>query len=141
MLSAAWNWFWEKDAQAKDLVRFFVKPNSTRTSSTNTGSNSSSGNNGGGKHRYYKTGQLIGLFLGPILFILTLLFFHPENLSGSGQAILASTMWIAVWWITVLMSGKAHSFRCGMRANILRHDLKNKRFKIIKIKLEHMFLI
>ncbi|MUV36958.1 hypothetical protein JNUCC1_00764 [Lentibacillus sp. JNUCC-1] len=52
-------------------------------------------------------------------------------------------IWVpeAFYHITVLMSGKAHSFRCGMRANILRHDLKNKRFKTIKMKLEHMFLI
>jgi sodium-dependent dicarboxylate transporter 2/3/5 len=42
----------------------------------------------------------IGLFLGPILFFLTLQFFHPEGLSKEANAVLASTLWIAVWWIT-----------------------------------------
>ena len=42
----------------------------------------------------------IGLFLGPILFGLILSFFRPEGLSYSGVAILASTVWIAIWWIS-----------------------------------------
>jgi sodium-dependent dicarboxylate transporter 2/3/5 len=42
----------------------------------------------------------IGLFLGPILFIFTLVFFKPEGLSSEGVAIAASTLWIATWWIT-----------------------------------------
>jgi len=44
--------------------------------------------------------QSIGLFLGPTLFLLTLLFFHPEGLSKEANAVLASTLWIATWWIT-----------------------------------------
>jgi len=46
------------------------------------------------------TKKAIGLFLGPLLFILTLLFFHPEGLSKPANAVLASALWIAVWWIT-----------------------------------------
>jgi len=42
----------------------------------------------------------IGLFLGPMLFILFRLFFNPEGLSPEANGILASTLWIAVWWIT-----------------------------------------
>jgi sodium-dependent dicarboxylate transporter 2/3/5 len=42
----------------------------------------------------------IGLFLGPLLFIFTLFFVHPEGLSKEGNAILACTLWIASWWIT-----------------------------------------
>ena len=42
----------------------------------------------------------IGLFLGPVLFGCTLLFFHPEGMSKEANAVLASTMWVAVWWIT-----------------------------------------
>jgi solute carrier family 13 (sodium-dependent dicarboxylate transporter), member 2/3/5 len=42
----------------------------------------------------------VGLILGPLLFLCTLLFFHPEGLSPEGRAILAATLWIAVWWIT-----------------------------------------
>ncbi|MEJ2113325.1 MAG: SLC13 family permease [Flavobacteriaceae bacterium] len=42
----------------------------------------------------------IGLFLGPLLFILIRLFFKPEGLSPEANGVLASTLWIAVWWIT-----------------------------------------
>jgi sodium-dependent dicarboxylate transporter 2/3/5 len=43
--------------------------------------------------------KTIPLILGPLLFILTLQFFHPEGLSKPANAVLASTLWIAVWWI------------------------------------------
>ena len=42
----------------------------------------------------------IGLVLGPVLFVLVMLFFNPENLNPDAKSILASTIWIAVWWIT-----------------------------------------
>ncbi|TXD84194.1 DASS family sodium-coupled anion symporter [Subsaximicrobium wynnwilliamsii] len=42
----------------------------------------------------------IGLLLGPLLFVLIILFFKPEGLSAEANAVLASTAWIAVWWIT-----------------------------------------
>ena len=42
----------------------------------------------------------LGLILGPLLFIFTLKFFHPEGLSDEANAILATTLWIAAWWIT-----------------------------------------
>ncbi|HLT52728.1 MAG TPA: SLC13 family permease [Flavobacteriaceae bacterium] len=44
--------------------------------------------------------QRIGLWLGPVLFILTKFLFHPEGLTEEANAILACTLWIAVWWIT-----------------------------------------
>lgn len=42
----------------------------------------------------------IGLISGPLAFLLILLFFHPEGLNPRANAILASTLWIAIWWIT-----------------------------------------
>lgn len=48
----------------------------------------------------YNAGQLTGLILGPLLFALTLLLFHPDDLSGKGIYVLAITLWIATWWIT-----------------------------------------
>ena len=44
--------------------------------------------------------QKIGLFLGPIMFSIIILFFHPEGLSKPANAVLASVIWIAIWWIT-----------------------------------------
>jgi len=40
-----------------------------------------------------------GLVFGPLLFTITLLFFKPEDLSSEGIAVLATTLWVAVWWI------------------------------------------
>ena len=42
----------------------------------------------------------IGLFSGPLSFILIVVFFHPEGLTQEANAILASTLWMAIWWIT-----------------------------------------
>ena len=44
--------------------------------------------------------RLLGLLLGPIAFFLILFFFHPEGLSEEANAVLATTAWIAIWWIT-----------------------------------------
>ena len=42
----------------------------------------------------------IGLFLGPSSFFLILFFFHPEGLNPQANAVLASTAWVSIWWIT-----------------------------------------
>jgi sodium-dependent dicarboxylate transporter 2/3/5 len=42
----------------------------------------------------------IGLISGPLSFLLILSFFNPEGLNPAANAILASTVWIAIWWIT-----------------------------------------
>ncbi|MFK7970212.1 MAG: DASS family sodium-coupled anion symporter [Bacteroidia bacterium] len=44
--------------------------------------------------------KILFLFLGPLLFFLTLAFFKPEGLPDAGRAVLACTLWIAAWWIT-----------------------------------------
>lgn len=46
------------------------------------------------------TSKQIGLVAGPVSFLIILLWFKPEGLSEEGVAILASTVWIAIWWIT-----------------------------------------
>ena len=46
------------------------------------------------------TKNKIGLILGPIVFFLIKLFYEPTNLSDEGLAILASTTWVAIWWMT-----------------------------------------
>ena len=42
----------------------------------------------------------IGLFLGPIVFFIVKIFYNPVDLSEQGLSILASTLWVAIWWIT-----------------------------------------
>lgn len=47
-----------------------------------------------------KTGQKIGLGLGPLLFFAIMFLFPAEGLSKEGIGVLATTVWIATWWIT-----------------------------------------
>ncbi len=42
----------------------------------------------------------LGLVIGPLLFLIILLLTPFEGLSEQGHAVLATTIWIAVWWVT-----------------------------------------
>ena len=44
--------------------------------------------------------SIIGLILGPILFSVIMIFVDAEGLSFEAKCILASTAWMAVWWVT-----------------------------------------
>lgn len=102
MFSSTWNRLWDMHNQVKGLFRFFFHPDTAEMASGGGGGQKVGvGNAGGGRDpRSYSPAQLIGLILGPVLFLLTLLFFKPEGLTPEGLAILASTLWIATWWIT-----------------------------------------
>lgn len=107
MITASWNWLWEKHDQVKDMFRFFIKPGEMverkkwNKPDDGAGGNNSNGNDNGDKEkRSYTPIQRTGLIAGPLLFLITLLFISPEGLSNEGQAVLASTIWIAVWWMT-----------------------------------------
>jgi len=103
MFLATWKRMWTLHEEAKDLLMFFVRPNRAQSNAGNKeGSidgDAGGGGNDSGRPSYRKS-QLVGLILGPLLFLLTLLFFNPADLSSEGIAILASTIWIATWWIT-----------------------------------------
>ncbi|AIF44192.1 DASS family sodium-coupled anion symporter [Virgibacillus sp. SK37] len=107
MITGAWNWLWEKNDQAKQLLFYRASPtvpkekgkNTSKAVDTGADKNRNGNGNGNGK-RSYKPAQRIGLIAGPVLFLIILLFFSPADLSKEGIAILASTAWIAVWWMT-----------------------------------------
>ncbi|MEC8636355.1 MAG: anion permease, partial [Bacteroidota bacterium] len=42
----------------------------------------------------------IGLYVGPTVFFLILLLFNPADLNAASKGVLASILWIAIWWIT-----------------------------------------
>ena len=44
--------------------------------------------------------NILGLTLGPILFLVIMIFVDAEGLSFEAKCILASTVWMAVWWVT-----------------------------------------
>tara|TARA_R110002073_G_scaffold40547_5_gene114954 strand:- start:55367 stop:56809 length:1443 start_codon:yes stop_codon:yes gene_type:complete len=46
----------------------------------------------------------IGFVLGPLCFSYILFFFHPEGLNDTANAILASAVWVAIWWITEVLN-------------------------------------
>lgn len=48
----------------------------------------------------YPRAKKIGLVAGPVLFALVLLAPTPEGLGRPGQAVLATALWMAAWWIT-----------------------------------------
>lgn len=50
--------------------------------------------------KYQLQPQKIGLIMGPLSFLLVNFFVQLDGLSPAGHAILASTLWIAIWWIT-----------------------------------------
>lgn len=45
----------------------------------------------------------IGLFAGPLLFFWIQFFFHADGLTAEATAVLATTAWVATWWITEAM--------------------------------------
>ena len=47
-----------------------------------------------------KLKNILGLILGPIVFSLILIFADSEGLSYEAKSILASTAWMAIWWVT-----------------------------------------
>ncbi|MFP3323993.1 DASS family sodium-coupled anion symporter [Planococcus sp. SIMBA_160] len=100
MFSTTWGWMWEKHDQAKDMLRFFAKPDSTSQGDDRDRAEDAGTYDERFKKKSYNKPQLIGLILGPLLFALTLLFVNPEGLTPEAKAILASTIWIATWWIT-----------------------------------------
>ena len=44
--------------------------------------------------------NILGLILGPILFLVIMIFVDAEGLSFEAKCILASTAWMAIWWGT-----------------------------------------
>ncbi len=46
------------------------------------------------------TKQIAGLVAGPGLFILTMILAPATGMTSSAVGVLASTLWVAVWWIT-----------------------------------------
>jgi len=114
-LKGFWNYMWHLNNQAKSLMRLDL------AAMADTGGGMTKkerqvaekvlpgGAPGGqGKHdgknesngSGYSRAQRIGLFLGPLLFLLVLLMPTPADMAPAAKSVLASTAWIATWWIT-----------------------------------------
>lgn len=101
ILENYWQQLWDLHDEAKNLMKLSVTGNSNSSSiSSNNGGEAAEGKKSGPS---FDSRQKVGLILGPLLFALTLLFVEAEGLSSGAIAILASTLWIATWWITEAM--------------------------------------
>ncbi len=111
-VTSAWQELWKQHKRTKNLLNIFAIHKNVaekekdvdkrrQASATNSAGQGQSGKSGNEPPKApYAKPQLIGLILGPLLFVLTMFFFHPEGLSPEGKAVLASTLWIATWWVT-----------------------------------------
>lgn len=100
-LTRIWDVLWEKHEETKGLFYFFAKPTDALKGKKKEKEETAAAQDPNEpEKRSYKKSQWIGLILGPLLFIATLLFFQPEGLSFAGRAVLAGTLWIACWWVT-----------------------------------------
>ncbi|MEF3331338.1 SLC13 family permease [Oceanobacillus sp. M60] len=98
-----WNSLWKQHYRIKELFQFssyMKKKESLKEVEDNSIEEEKTNNNDPNFKPTYTKARLIGLILGPALFLVTLLFFQPSDLSSQGVATLAITLWIATWWIT-----------------------------------------
>lgn len=98
-ITTTWEKLWIQHKRVLDTIHLFAKGETDGENSAAAESNSANKQTEPPESGF-STRQKVGLLLGPILFICTLVFFNPDGLSGAGVAVLASTLWIATWWIT-----------------------------------------
>lgn len=103
-----WNSLWRQHNRTKGLLNIFsykkdidkaAEQRKTKEEAATKSSSEPPSSPNQPKQAYSKA-QMIGLLLGPTLFILTMAFFNPEGLASEARAVLAVTLWIATWWVT-----------------------------------------
>ncbi|WP_068674050.1 DASS family sodium-coupled anion symporter [Oceanobacillus sp. Castelsardo] len=105
-IASLWGWLWQLHGETKRFLTFSQlrnvedSQNPKKRIEKNIPSSGNGNKSGHHKKPAYKPAQKVGLILGPLLFLLTLLFFHPEGLSPEARSVLAVTLWVATWWIT-----------------------------------------
>lgn len=96
-----WRKLWDMHYDTKNFLMLFVAPTSATKGRKSAQSSDANGNNNDDDQKSTRTkGQNIGLLLGPLLFFLVLFFLAPASMPREAAAVLASTIWIATWWIT-----------------------------------------
>ncbi|KHF39489.1 SLC13 family permease [Halalkalibacter okhensis] len=94
---SVWNQLWHSHNQSKKLLLFSLPVRTNKKLNVVEQDKSESDQQ---KPPSYKPSQKVGLILGPLLFFAVVLFFFPEGLSYEGRMVLATTLWVATWWIT-----------------------------------------
>ncbi|MDQ0271280.1 SLC13 family permease [Cytobacillus purgationiresistens] len=98
---------WSSHERTKDLLTFAslrqTKPESTSKGRKSVDAAASNGGNNKQEKPSYTKSQLVGLLLGPLLFLITIFLLPLPGLSESGRAVLAITLWVSTWWILEAM--------------------------------------
>jgi solute carrier family 13 (sodium-dependent dicarboxylate transporter), member 2/3/5 len=97
-LQQVWEKLWYLHDQTKETFRFMVGSSTDLSSSTNSTTTVKEKNIQPKRKRSMR--QNIGLILGPILFFVTFFGLSPDGMPTEALAVLASTLWIATWWVT-----------------------------------------
>lgn len=93
-----WGKLWDMHHKTKETFMLFSSANISKDSSV---SQKESVKGKTPKQRNNRTlRQNVGLWLGPLLFFIFLFGISPEGMPKEALAVLASTVWIATWWIT-----------------------------------------
>lgn len=111
-VTSAWNELWKQHKRTKNVLNIFAihknavekEKDTEKRKQTSAKDSSVQGQPGDSGNKTpkapYTKAQIVGFILGPLLFVLTMLFFQPEDLSAEGKSVLATTLWVATWWIT-----------------------------------------
>nr|WP_298056854.1 DASS family sodium-coupled anion symporter [uncultured Halomonas sp.] len=101
-LMTVWDQLWHSHYQAKNLLMCALPTGGAAKAAALNAKHEPSNHEPANQPKppAYTAPQKVGLLLGPLLFALVVLFFHPEDLSYEGRMVLATTLWVAVWWIT-----------------------------------------
>jgi solute carrier family 13 (sodium-dependent dicarboxylate transporter), member 2/3/5 len=102
--SRMWIWNDEVKGMMKALLTFnlMAKLSGSESTATPLEDNSANSNNHQQQRKTpnYTKPQLIGLIIGPVLFLLIKLFVSPNEMSNEAVTVLGSVAWIATWWVT-----------------------------------------
>jgi len=93
-----WGKLWEMHDKTKETFLFFSNNNVDHVKNTPHMKTSKEVQQKPRNNRSLR--QNVGFLLGPFLFFVILFGLSPEGMSKESLAVLASTIWIATWWIT-----------------------------------------
>ena len=101
-VQSLWGKLWDAHDDTKNALMMFTAQTSSKKNKRGSvqSGQTSNGNNGENAKPGRSNSQNIGLILGPLLFFLILFFLSPESMPKEATAVLASTVWIATWWIS-----------------------------------------
>ncbi|MBM7649519.1 sodium-dependent dicarboxylate transporter 2/3/5 [Bacillus ectoiniformans] len=96
----AWGKLWNMHHETKKTLMLFSQTSVSSENGTSISKDKKSVKPDPNQKPHRSLRQNIGLWLGPLLFMLILFGLSPEGMSKEALAVLASTAWIATWWIT-----------------------------------------